>query len=245
MADVVVMDDHLIAHHLYWYQRSKDDDYGRAGTPYYVGISSGPIGRRRFARHREDVPIPSRSSGLNIVVQTYSSVNELIAAERAFVQEWGRVGIDKGGVLLNRSAGGEFKLDSDWARNVKSVEGEWKRRYGNLRRIAFGLGISLPSCMKRMPDHWCRKRWGPCNKSKPSLKSCSAFRFWDVLAVRDEGDEIYFSCVVRFYEIKAAGRSLGEFLRPGVAIQALHEFWSIAQCARFLFETEDMLKKAD
>jgi hypothetical protein len=232
-------------HHLYWYIRSQDDEFGKAGTPYYVGISSGQIDRRRFAKHREGVDVPHVSSGRNIVVQVYDSEDELKAAEKAFVQEWGRVGIEVGGVLLNRSSGGEFKLDSEWARQLKTKEGQWKHEYAKLTNLLAAMGCRLPKCMDRQPDFWCRKRWGPCNKSKPLMCTRSAFAFWNVLAHQDQNDALYVAAVIRLYELKYGGISLNRWLMPGVAIQALDDHWSPDDCVSFLAQSAPLLVEAD
>lgn len=227
-------------HHLYHYVRAKDDEYGKAGTPYYVGISSGRVNKRRFDKHREGIPVPDEASGCNVVVAYYETVELLLAAEKLEVERWGRIGIDSGGVLMNRSMGGQFKLDSDWTRKLKLQEGQWKRRYSRMVRKAAELGITLPPCMKRVPDHRRRQLHGPANKGKPKQIGCNAFVLWNVLSAQDRHDPLYLAAVRRLYRLRGAGHSLRHWLRPGQAIQCLDDCWTPAQCCKFLVDTADV-----
>lgn len=229
-------------HHLYRYTREIDDEYGKAGTPYYVGISSGRVNKRRFDKHREDIPVPDEASGRNVVVGYYETVELLLAAEKLEVERWGRIGIDPGGVLLNRSMGGQFKLDSGWARKVKLKEGQWKRRYGRVVSRAAEFGISLPRCMKQVPDHHCRQRRGPFNKGKPRRIGCNAFALWAVLGVQDRHDRLYLAAVLRLYRLRGIGYSLKHWLKPGQAIQILDDYWTPSQCCKFLVDTADVAR---
>lgn len=229
-----------MAHHLYHYIRPKDDEHGKAGTPYYVGISSGRVNKRRFEKHREDIQVPDEASGCNVIVGYYETIDLLLAAEKLEVERWGRIGIEPGGVLLNRSMGGQFKLDSGWARKVKLKEGQWKRRYGRVVSRATEFGISLPPCMKRVPDHHSRQRHGAANKSKPRRIGCNVFALWSTLGVQDRHDPLYLAAVLRLYRLRGAGHSLKHWLRPGQSIQMLDDFWTPAQCCKFLVDTADM-----
>ena len=102
------------AYIVYGYLRAKDSGTGKAGSPYYVGI--GNSHKRAFATHYRmrdgaarrygSVPVP-KNEALVRQFGVFKTKEEAAAREQALIARFGRKGIDKDGILLNRSIGGE------------------------------------------------------------------------------------------------------------------------------------------
>jgi hypothetical protein len=88
-------------YYVYLYLRPEDDGDGPAGTPYYAG--KGKDLRAFGKNHSCDVPQGKE----NIVfVATGLSESDAFQRERDQIRLYGRIGVEEGGCLLNRSSGG-------------------------------------------------------------------------------------------------------------------------------------------
>lgn len=99
-------------HIVYCYLRAKSSKTSRQGTPYYIGIAS--IVERPYMRHewrdgtgrRRFIPVPKEEALIRII-DVLESREEAQQREQFFIAWYGRRLIEEGGILLNRSAGGE------------------------------------------------------------------------------------------------------------------------------------------
>ena len=96
---------------VYGYLRAKDSGTAKAGTLYYVGISKSdpyrPYGRhKRTSSRSHDVFLPKNDALIRLLA-VVDSPAEMYAKEKAFIARYGRKSIDKDGLLLNLSEGGE------------------------------------------------------------------------------------------------------------------------------------------
>jgi len=95
---------------VYAYLRDKDSPSGKAGSPYYVGVAG--YARRPFEDHRKrenrraGAPTPNDERRIRMLRSdvTHRQAREW---EKYYISRYGRKGIDAGGMLLNRSTGGE------------------------------------------------------------------------------------------------------------------------------------------
>jgi hypothetical protein len=91
------------AHIVYGYLRAKDSGTGKAGSPYYIGIGNSYA--RAFNKNHA-VPLP-KNEALIRQLGVFKTRAEAAAREQALIAQYGRKGMDPGGTLLNRSAGGD------------------------------------------------------------------------------------------------------------------------------------------
>ena len=121
-------------HYVYGYLRENKSLTASAGSLYYIGISNNSS--RPFKRHvrgqgkkpEHDVPIPKNESCI-IILKSFSTREKAIEEEIKLVAKFGRKDIDKNGILLNRTKGGEGVLGlvhSDEIRERMKGE-EWRK----------------------------------------------------------------------------------------------------------------------
>lgn len=100
------------AHLVYGYLRAKDSGTAKAGTPYYIGIANNS--RRPFRPHLRggrvrrflDVPVPT-DDRLVRLFGCFATRAEAAKREQQLIARYGRKGLDRGGILLNRTLGGD------------------------------------------------------------------------------------------------------------------------------------------
>lgn len=112
---------------VYAYLRDKDSPRGKAGSPYYIGVAGDA--RRPFMAHRR-VPVPSDERRIRMLRGdvTHQQAREW---EKFYIARYGRQRIDSGGMLLNRTSGGE---------GVRGLS----RRDLNRRRAATAAAMAKP-----------------------------------------------------------------------------------------------------
>jgi hypothetical protein len=97
---------------VYGYLRAKTSGTAKAGTPYYIGIASThwrPYQRHMrggMRRRAHDVPVPSQDERVRLF-GVFGTREEAANREQALIARYGRKGIDIGGILLNRTVGGD------------------------------------------------------------------------------------------------------------------------------------------
>lgn len=85
-----------LLYYVYAYINSK------TGLPYYIGKGKGP---RAYSPHKH-INLPRDSSLIVFLARDLTNVGAL-ALESRYIRWYGRKGLDEGGILLNRSTGGE------------------------------------------------------------------------------------------------------------------------------------------
>ena len=91
--------------YVYAYLRSKDSKRGKAGTPYYIGISSTDY---RPTHPHKSAPVPKNKAFIR-VIKSALTWEEACSLEVALIERHGR-SCDSTGVLLNLTKGGEGTL---------------------------------------------------------------------------------------------------------------------------------------
>lgn len=94
-------------HIVYGYLRAKDSGTGKAGSPYYVGIGNSHERAYNVAGHKSHrIPVPKNES-LVRQLGTFPTRAGAAKREQELIARYGRKGTDRGGILLNKSIGGE------------------------------------------------------------------------------------------------------------------------------------------
>lgn len=108
----------MLRFYVYAYIRSVDDQYGLAGSPYYIGKG---VGYRAYNKNHL-VEVPTNKSNI-VFLETKLTEIGALAIERRLIRWYGRVDLDNG-ILLNRSGGGDNKPSkSQYVFDVKGVIG--------------------------------------------------------------------------------------------------------------------------
>lgn len=137
-------------HIVYGYLRAKDSGTAKAGSPYYVGI--GDKFTRAYEKHSRgskgnrlhDVPVP-KDEALIRQFGTFPTRAGAAKREQDLIARYKRKGIDDGGILLNRSSGGDSSaLGSKRSPAQKKSLSSAKREAARKRRADYArsLGIS-------------------------------------------------------------------------------------------------------
>ena len=154
---------------VYCYLRHSDSKTGKAHTPYYVGIAvsdlSGQRHRRPFGKH-ESAPVPSDKRFVR-VMKSGLTEEQACAWERFYIFWFGRE--EEGGILLNRSEGGDvnkgWKQTEDWKSYMSEV---MKRRvFTRAHRANLSASYSSDRCAKI----WETRRANGTDKIARSSKS--------------------------------------------------------------------------
>jgi len=88
--------------YVYAFLRGKDSEYGKKGTPYYIGKGSG---RRRFIDTGRCCARPSNSAR-NVILKQQLTESEAFCWENFYINHYGRID-NTTGILRNKSNGGE------------------------------------------------------------------------------------------------------------------------------------------
>jgi hypothetical protein len=93
----------MLKFYVYAYLRSEDDDYGAAGTPYYIGKGTG----YRAYHKNHLVNVPDDKAHIIFLESNLTNIGSL-AIERRLIRWYGRIDLGTG-ILQNQSGGGENK----------------------------------------------------------------------------------------------------------------------------------------
>ena len=130
--------------YVYAYLRNKDSKHGRAGSPYYVGVSTSKSARRRaerpFAEHVSAIPTDKRYV---VCLVTGLTKQEAASAEIALIRHYGRIDFGTG-ILRNHTAGGD---------GIKELSPEAKER---IRQANLKRARERPESFAKSDD-WRRK----------------------------------------------------------------------------------------
>ena len=140
-------------HIVYGYLRAKDSGTAKAGSPYYVGIGSSHERAYNVAGHKSHrIPVPKNESLIR-QFGTFPTRAEAAKREQELIARYGRKGTDKGGILLNKSIGGEEsalgakrslstrKKNSEAAKKRNAIEHLKAQREAASKEKAAKLGI--------------------------------------------------------------------------------------------------------
>lgn len=163
---------------VYGYLRAKDSGTAKAGTLYYVGVSkSNPY--RPYSRHKRtalrshDVFVPKNEALIRLLA-VVNNPAEMYAKEKALIARYGRKYIDKDGLLLNLSEGGESgSVGHVWSEGSKrqasiSYQNSVKNKQRQLQRslqCADDLGVPRKEFMQLSLSQRCVlrtsiRKWG-------------------------------------------------------------------------------------
>ena len=135
---------------VYAYLRHSDSKTGKALSPYYVGIAvsdkSGQRYRRPFGKH-ESAPVPTDKRFVR-VMRSGLTEEQACAWERFYIFWFGRE--TEGGILLNRSEGGDLNQGWKHSDNWKSYMSEimQQRVFTQTHRANLSASYSPSRCAK-------------------------------------------------------------------------------------------------
>jgi len=109
--------------YVYAYLRSKDSSIAKEGTPYYIGK-----GQRKRAWSKHHIKVPKDKSRIVILESNLTEIGAF-ALERRYILWWGRK-INKTGILINESEGGEGSSGRpNWYKGMSEAQ-----RFGSMKR---------------------------------------------------------------------------------------------------------------
>lgn len=94
-----------LKYYIYAYIRSKDTEFAKAGTPYYIGKGTGQRAFCKSGHNKNNVTVPKDK---NLIVIMEDNLTEIgaYALERFYIRWYGKE-CDSSGILRNIGDGGE------------------------------------------------------------------------------------------------------------------------------------------
>ena len=118
-----------VGYYVYAYIRSKDSKTAKAGTPYYIGKG---LDKRPKQRHN-NIPIPDNQ--YIIIIEQRLTLVGALALERRMIRWYGRKDLGDGGILLNRTDGGDGSPGLKWKDDRKKEHSKRLKGMGLGRKL--------------------------------------------------------------------------------------------------------------
>ena len=149
-------------HILYCYLRAKSSKTSGLGTPYYIGIAS--LAERPYMRHewrdstgrRRSVPVPKEEALIRIV-DVLETREDAQQREQFFIAWYGRRLIDEGGILLNRSSGGESGSYGNRVPRRRVATWSYVKESAARLGISPDVYVHIPKLVKAAYSQYCSR----------------------------------------------------------------------------------------